>query len=209
MRIFARSWVLALAAMMGSGVATGQGVSKSASVDVAVTYDALRSSHVTGDSLWIQGGAVELGARLYRGLGIAARVEGGHAAASSSDSEPLSLVSAVFGLRYTVAFHSGRYMVFCEGLAGETNAFHSLFSVGSGPVGSPNAGTTTSANALAVETGGGLDISYRGASQFAPSEPATSAPNSPIPRRTCRTISASAQGSFSGWEDQDKEPELH
>jgi len=49
-------------------------------------------------------------------------------------------------------------MVFGEGLAGETNAFHSLFSVGSGPVGSPNAGTTTSANALAVETGGGLDI---------------------------------------------------
>jgi hypothetical protein len=53
MRIFAGSWVLALAAMMGSGVAMGQGMSKSAPVDVAVTYDALRSSQVTGDSLWI------------------------------------------------------------------------------------------------------------------------------------------------------------
>lgn len=51
MRIFAGSWVLALAAMMGSGVAMGQNLSKSAPVDVAVTYDALRSSHVTGDIL--------------------------------------------------------------------------------------------------------------------------------------------------------------
>ena len=67
-------------------------------------------------------------------------------------------MTAVFGMRYTVAFHSGRYVVFGEGLAGETNAFHSLFSAGSGPVGSPNTGTTTSANAFAVETGGGLDI---------------------------------------------------
>jgi hypothetical protein len=70
--------------------------------------------------------------------------------ASSSGSEPLSLVTAVFGLRHTLAFHSGRYVVFGEGLAGETNAFHSLFSVGLGPVGSPNAGTTTSAKALTL-----------------------------------------------------------
>ena len=48
MRIFAGGWVLALEAMMGSGVAMGQGMSKSAPV---VTYDALRSSQVTGDSL--------------------------------------------------------------------------------------------------------------------------------------------------------------
>jgi len=57
MRIFAGSWVLALAAMMGSGVAMGQNLSKSAPVDVAVTYDAQRSNQVTGDSLWIQGEA--------------------------------------------------------------------------------------------------------------------------------------------------------
>jgi hypothetical protein len=78
MRIFAGSWVLALAAMMGSGMAIGEDLSTSAPVDVAVTYDVLRSSQVTGDSFWMQGGAVELGARFYRGLGVAARVEGGH-----------------------------------------------------------------------------------------------------------------------------------
>jgi hypothetical protein len=157
MRIVAGRWVLALTAMTGSSMAMGQDLSKSAPVDVAVTYDALRSSQVTGDSLWLQSGAVELGARFYRGLGIAARVEGSHAA-SSSGREPLNLLTTIFGLRYSMTSHSGRYVVFGEGLAGETNAFHTLFSVGSGPAGSPNAGTTTSANALAVETGGGLDI---------------------------------------------------
>jgi hypothetical protein len=42
---------------------------------------------------------------------------------------------------------------------GVANGFHSLFSEGSGPVGSVNAGTTSSANALAVDVGGGLDVS--------------------------------------------------
>jgi hypothetical protein len=53
---------------------------------------------------------------------------------------------------------SQRYAVFAEALAGESNGFHSLFSEGSGPVGSVNAGTTSSANALAVDVGGGLDV---------------------------------------------------
>jgi hypothetical protein len=43
-------------------------------------------------------------------------------------------------------------------LAGISNGFHSLFSEGSGPVGSVNAGTTSSSNALAVDVGGGLDV---------------------------------------------------
>jgi hypothetical protein len=107
-------------------------------------------------------GAVELGARLYRGLGLAARVEGGHVGAGTTNGVPLSLVTTIFGLRYTVASHSGRYVIFGDGLAGESNGFHASFSKGSGPAASPTAGTTTSANALAVEAGGGLDIRLSG-----------------------------------------------
>jgi hypothetical protein len=99
-------------------------------------------------------------------------VKGGHAAASLSGSESLSLVTAVFGLGYTVATHSGRYVVFVEGLAGETNAFNSLFLVGSGPVGSPNAGTTTSAMPSQQKPAAACKSGYRGALQFAPSGPA-------------------------------------
>jgi hypothetical protein len=152
-----RSWILSVAAMLVSGVAAAQMV-QSSPVDVAVTYDALHINHITSQSSWTQGGAVELGARLYRGLGIAARVEGLHEGTNSTTDEPLSLVTAVFGLRYTVETRSKRYAIFGEALVGEANGFHSLFSEGSGPVGSVNAGTTSSANALAVETGGGLDV---------------------------------------------------
>jgi hypothetical protein len=159
MTIFAKRYVLVLlAAVMGCDVAMGQKASKVEPVDVAITYDALHANHITGDTFWMQGGAVELGARLYRGLGIAARVEGSHVGAATTNRVPLSLVTTIFGLRYTVTSRSGRYVIFGEGLAGESNGFHSLFSKGSGPVDSPTAGTTTSANALAVEAGGGLDV---------------------------------------------------
>jgi hypothetical protein len=155
----AKGWVLVLAVVMARGIAMGQNASKVAPVDVAVTYDALRSNHITGDNFWAQGGAVELGGRFYRGLGVAARVEGGHAGAGNTNGVPLNLVTAVFGVRYTVSSHSGRYVIFGEGLVGQSNGFRTLFSKGSGPVGSPTAGTITSDNAFAVETGGGLDFS--------------------------------------------------
>jgi hypothetical protein len=131
---------------------------QSAPIDIAVTYDALHTNHITAQNFWMQGGAVEMGTRLYRGLGVAVRVEGDHAGASTTTAEPLSLVTAVFGPRYTFEPRSRRYAIFAEALAGESNGFHSLFSEGSGPVGSVNAGTTSSANALAVDVGGGLDV---------------------------------------------------
>jgi hypothetical protein len=155
-----RSGILSMAVMLAAGVASAQTVTagQSAPIDLAVTYDALHTDHITGQNFWMQGGAVELGARAYRGLGIAARVEGLHAGTNSTTGEPLSLVTAVFGPRYTMETRSHRYAIFGEGLAGISNGFHSLFSEGSGPVGSVNAGTTSSSNALAVDVGGGLDV---------------------------------------------------
>jgi hypothetical protein len=152
--------ILSMAVMLAAGAASAQGVpaGQSAPVDLAVTYDALHSNHITAQSFWMQGGAVELGARAYRGLGIVARVEGLHTGTNSTTGEPLSLVTAVFGPRYTIETRSHRYAIFGEGLAGISNGFDSLFSEGSGPVGSVNAGTTSSSNALAVAVGGGLDV---------------------------------------------------
>lgn len=152
-----RRGVLSMAVMLAAGAAAAQGV-PSAPIDLAVTYDALHTNQITAQSFWMQGGAVELGARAYRGLGIAARVEGLHAGANSTTGEPLSLVATVFGPRYTLETRSHRYAIFGEGLVGISNGFHSLFSEGSGPVGSVNAGTTSSSNALAIDVGGGLDV---------------------------------------------------
>jgi hypothetical protein len=146
-----------LTALLVTSVAGAQNLQR-APIDLAVTYDALNSGHITSQSFWMQGGAVELGAQAYRGMGIAARVEGLHAGNNSTTGEPLSLVTTVFGPRYTVHTRSHRYAFFGEGLVGISNGFHSLFSEGSGPVGSVNAGTASSSNALAMDIGGGLDV---------------------------------------------------
>ena len=157
-----KSGIVLLAALMIASVAAAQttpaAAEQSKPVEVAVTYDALHTNHITAQSFWMQGGAIELGARLHRGLGVAARVEGLHAGTNSTNGEPLSLVTAVFGPRYTMETRSQRYAIFGEGLAGISNGFHSLFSEGSGPVGSVNAGTTSSSNALALDIGGGVDV---------------------------------------------------
>ena len=158
-----RSGILLMAGMLSllaAGAAAGQPLpaAQNGAIDLAVTYDALHANQITSQSFWMQGGAVELGARAYRGLGIAARVEGLHVGTKSVDGVPLSLVTAVFGPRYTMESRSHRYAIFGEGLAGISNGFHSVFSEGSGPFGAVNAGTTSSSNALAVDVGGGLDV---------------------------------------------------
>jgi opacity protein-like surface antigen len=150
-----------LAGMLATGVAAAQAApsgGQGARLDLAVTYDTLHTNHLIGQEFWAQGAAVELGARLYGGLGVAARAEYLHAGASSANGEPLSLVTAVFGPRYTMESRSHRYAIFGEGLVGVSNGYNSLFSLGSGPVGSANTGTTSSATSLAVDVGGGLDL---------------------------------------------------
>jgi hypothetical protein len=152
--------VLMLAALLTSKAVVAQDglEGRGAPLDLAVTYDALHANHITAQNFWMQGGAVELGARLHRGLGIAARAEGLHAGGTSPTSVPLSIVTTVFGPRYTVETHSHRYAFFGEGLVGIANGFDSLFSIGSGPVGSSISGTTPSSNSLALDLGGGVDI---------------------------------------------------
>jgi hypothetical protein len=134
-----------------------QGI-ESARSNLAVTYDALHANFITAQNFWMEGGAVELGARLYHGLGIAARAEGQHSGASSTASEPLSLLTEVFGPRYTLEADNQHFALFGEGLVGIAEGFNSLFPVRSGPVSSRNAGTISNANSLALDTGEGLDV---------------------------------------------------
>jgi hypothetical protein len=77
-----RRGMLSMAVLLIAGAAAAQEV-HSAPIDLAVTYDGLHSNHITAQSFWMQGGAAELAARMYRGLGIAARFEGDHAGTNS------------------------------------------------------------------------------------------------------------------------------
>ena len=77
LKILSRTALLAV--MLVTSMAVAQNL-QSRPIDLAVTYYALHTNHITAQSSWMKGGgAVELGAQMYRGLGIAARVEGDHA----------------------------------------------------------------------------------------------------------------------------------
>jgi hypothetical protein len=131
-------------------------VGQDGEVDLALTYIATHADHTDGAPFWLQGGAVEMNAQFYRGFGLTASGAGMHAN-GSTNSAALDLVTIVFGPSYT--FHAGkRISVFGEALLGEAHGLHSLFSYGSGPLPSLTAGTTDSANALAFETGGGINF---------------------------------------------------
>ena len=123
---------------------------------IAITYAASDSQHLDGTNFWPQGGALSLNARFYKGFGLAASGTGFHNNGDSTHA-PLDLVTIAFGPSYTV--HAGkRTSIFGEALLGEAHAFHTLVSTGSGPLPSLVYGTTDSANALALQTGGGVDF---------------------------------------------------
>jgi hypothetical protein len=136
----------------GSAFAQASHGSKVPAIDVAVTYQAVRSDQVSGGSFFQQGGAVELHARLFGGLGFVASVSGEHAGSQTTGAAPISFVTTVFGPRYTFAVRK-RASIFLEAMGGEANAFQSNFPAAAG-----SSTPQTGANSLAVLSGGGVDF---------------------------------------------------
>jgi hypothetical protein len=136
--------------------------SPSPKVDIAITFAADQTNPVAGSNQWLKGGSLELGATAWRGLGIAAKVTGLTTNSLSSQQVPLSLVLTTFGPRYR--FTRAKLSVYGEGLIGESNGFKGVFAGASG--------ATNSANAFALQVGGGFDFavtkhfSYRAVEAF-------------------------------------------
>jgi len=120
------------------------------SVDLAVTYSGERSLKAnTQENFWMQGGSIELGAKIWRTWSIVAGVSGAHTGSIGSSGVPLSLVTTTFGPRYRW-YINRRVSLYGQGLAGETNGFRSLFPT--------PAGVQTGANGFAAQVGGGVDF---------------------------------------------------
>lgn len=118
--------------------------------EVSVTYGATLSNAITSSRFWMQGGSVEIAGEFYHGLSAVADIGGTHIGNINSSGVGLDLVTATFGPRYTWRPASKRYSLFGQGLVGEANGFNGLF---------PNAsGATHSANSMAIEAGGGMNI---------------------------------------------------
>lgn len=125
------------------------------SIDLAVTFAGERSK--ADPSLccfWFKGGGVDAALTFWKGFGIAASVTGDHASdyLPSTDENKLSFL---VGPRYTFtawkkhanADDPRRLQLFGQGLVGVAHGFDTRFSNGS-----------TSANELAIQTGGGLNL---------------------------------------------------
>ena len=134
-----------LTAQQGATPKTQRGM-----LEVAVTYDATLSGATPSGNFWLQGGSVEIAGNFYRGLSAVADIGGMHTGNIDSSGVGLDLVTATFGPRYTWRPANKRYDLFGQGLVGEANGLNSLFPHASG--------ATESANSMAVEAGGGMNI---------------------------------------------------
>ena len=122
-------------------------------VEVALSYNA--ESNQENGSLWMHGGSAEFEGRFWRGLGAVARLSGSHIGNMNQSGVGLDLITASFGPRYTLPLgHGGKaskaMSLYGELLAGEANAFNSVFP------GSSDA--ADHANSFALTTGGGLNL---------------------------------------------------
>lgn len=117
--------------------------------DLGVTYTAQRSiKAASGENFWTQGGSVELGGNIYKGIGFAADVTGTHSNSIGSSGIPLSLVTVTFGPRYR--WHREKKLsLYGQALIGEANGFDSLFPATSG--------ATSTATSFALQLNGGVD----------------------------------------------------
>ena len=122
-------------------------------LELAVTYTASRANFVPSKPFWMQGGGAEIVGHAGHGFSAVGSIIGMHSGPSPS-GVPLSMMVETFGPRYTwnpsgqKSAHS--VSVYGQALFGAAQGFSSTFPNVSGPA--------SSANSLAFQAGGGVDI---------------------------------------------------
>ena len=133
-----------------------------ATIDIAgtVIFEHAQIAQLNGNRFWPKGGGVNAAFTAWKGFGLAVDFSGEHAS-NIENGVGLSKIAVMGGPRYTFNItHPGegfRYdrgvRAFVQGLYGPTHAFDSLFP---GPT-----SVSTSATALSVKAGGGIDIPWK------------------------------------------------
>jgi hypothetical protein len=124
----------------------------------AVNYSFMRANAAPGNCgcFNLNGGSTELAVRAYRNFSAVFDLTGEHAGATSIPGQALSLLSYTGGPRFSYPLHRGgriRMIPFVQGLVGAVHGFDGQF---------PNhaANLSSSAIALAILVGGGLDLEF-------------------------------------------------
>jgi len=128
--------------------------------DIAITYTAEDANPVGGPgNFWLQGGSVEMGVSLWHGLAVAGNFTGTHTSSAGSQNVSLGLMEYVFGPRYRwiLPARFGRKdkptSVFGEAMIGGVKGFDSIFPTSNG--------ATSTASALAIQIGFGVDLKLK------------------------------------------------
>ena len=124
--------------------------------EIAIDYSFLRANATPGQCgcFNLNGGSAEFAVHAYRNFSAAADITGDHAGTTSVPSQSLSLLSYAGGPRFSYQLRRAkrtRITPFAQGLVGAVHGFDAPFPNGSGSV-------SSSANALAILIGGGIDI---------------------------------------------------
>jgi hypothetical protein len=135
---------------MAWGQQTSREQQEPARFEVALTYDSVLANITTGNEFWMQGGSIQIQARLWRGLGVMADVAGLHTAAVNDSGAGLDLITATFGPRYTWSPRHRKIVFFGHVLAGEAHGMNSIFP--------STTGFNSSGNSLALQIGGGINL---------------------------------------------------
>jgi hypothetical protein len=123
-----------------------------AAFEVAVTYNTMHSNVVPGEYFWMQGGSGQVYGHIWRGLGGVADVTGLHAANVAASGVGLDLVTFTFGPRYTWQPAHRPLSLYGQFLTGEVLGSNSAFPAAGG--------ATSSANSLALQVGGGINVPW-------------------------------------------------
>jgi hypothetical protein len=128
------------------------------SADVAVTFATERAHWVPGHCcFWLKGGGADAAVTFWKGFGVAASLTGDHAS-NFTPGVDVNKIAIMAGPRYTFTAWQGhanaadkrRLQVYAQGLFGEVHAFDGLFPA--------TGAATSSANSLAIQAGGGLNL---------------------------------------------------
>jgi len=138
-------------AAWGQAVPAGQRQTMLSGLDVALTYDYTQSNAVTTKSFSMQGGSAQIHDQLWRGLGVVGDVGGAFSVNVANPHASLDLITLTAGPRYTwKPVHHG-FSFYGQALGGGAFGMNSIFPNLTGP--------TTSAHAVAVKVGTGMNVS--------------------------------------------------
>lgn len=150
--------VLAIAAILGAPLAAQRPTAGNAApqpshpMDLAVTYNPVRSHVLAGSGFWMQGGSLQFDAGVYHSLGVVAEAAGMHAGQIHGSGVGVDMLTAVAGPRYTLSPAGKRYVLFGQALFGGAHGYNSLFPATGAP--------ENRANSFAMEMGGGVNVNW-------------------------------------------------